>query len=108
MSEDIKETEIKEEEKLDEEIAKEPVPFNFFMPVVKAIENRVDYNFNTIIQLSLLLEYLYENLEQQGIKIELDENFQEFQDKRLEEMKTEFIKAQQEQEEKLDINLKDD
>ena len=108
MSEEKTDQQVEEINEINEEVGKEPVPFNFFMPMVKALENRIDYNFNTIIQLSLLLEYLYENLEKHDIKIELNETFEKFQETRLEEMKQEFLKKAQESSEDDDIDLKDD
>lgn len=108
MSELNAEEQVNEINELNEEIGKEPVPFSFFMPLVKALENRIDYNFNTIIQLSLLVEYLYEELEQKGIQIELDSKFNEFQETRLKEMKEEFLKKASEQEVESDEETKVD
>jgi len=101
---------------LNEELAKQNVPLGFLMSLTKALENRVDYNFNNLIQLSLLIEFLYESLEKQGIKIPLDSDFEEFQNKRLEEIKAEFDKHMSEQskqfeesiKEESDLDLKDD
>jgi len=111
MSEQNTDTQVEEIKELDEEVGKQPVPFNFFMPMVKALENRIDYNFNTIIQLSLLVEYLYEQLESKGIEVELNEKFNSFQETRLKEMKEEFLKKASEQEadeiNKEDIDLED-
>jgi|13_taG_2_1085334.scaffolds.fasta_scaffold00062_4 hypothetical protein len=110
MSEEIKDIE------LDEEVAKQNVPLGFLLSLTKALESRVDYNFNNLIQLSLLIEFLYESLEKQGIKIPLDKDFENFQEKRLKEIKEEFDKHVKEEvqsfEEKVEqessIDLKDD
>lgn len=101
---------------LDEETAKQNVPLGFLLNITKALESRVDYNFNNLIQLSLLIEFLYESLEKQGIKIPLDKQFEDFQENRLKEIKEEFdkhvnkeIKEITEVNEKAsNINLKDD
>jgi len=66
-----------------------------------------------MIQLSLLVEYLYDQLEAKDIKIEMGDNFQKFQDERVAEIKKQFElqKAEVEAEAELqesDINLKDD
>lgn len=76
-----------------EEMKDKPVPFNFFVNVTSAIESRVDYNFNSIIQVSLLLEYLYEKLEEKDIQIPLDENFAKFAEARMEEIQQQFQTA---------------
>lgn len=106
MSEEHKDLE------LDEETASQNVPLGFLLNLTKALESRVDYNFNNLIQLSLLIEFLYESLEKQGIQIPLDKNFEEFQEKRLKEIKEEFDKHIQEQVEDVkedsEIDLKDD
>ena len=49
MSEEMKDIE------LDEEVAKQNVPLGFLLSLTKALESRVDYNFNNLIQLSLLI-----------------------------------------------------
>jgi hypothetical protein len=110
MSEENKDIE------LDEETAQQNVPLGFLLNLTKALESRVDYNFNNLIQLSLLIEFLYESLEKQGMKIALDKEFEAFQESRLKEIKEEFDKhvnkeienITQENEETPNINLKDD
>jgi hypothetical protein len=101
------------DEQLNPEMQEQPVPFGFLIPLTQALEARIDYNFNSMIQLSLLVEYLYDQLEAKGIKIEMGDNFQKFQDERVAEIKKQFElqKAEVEAEAELqesDINLKDD
>tara|TARA_Y100001937_G_scaffold125784_2_gene193361 strand:+ start:228 stop:551 length:324 start_codon:yes stop_codon:yes gene_type:complete len=98
---------------LDEETAKQNVPLGFLLSITKALESRVDYNFNNLIQLSLLIEFLYESLEKQGIKIPLDQDFESFQEKRIEEIKKEFDKQvnkeiEQMKDSESNLDLKDD
>jgi hypothetical protein len=68
----------------------EPASVKFLIDVAQAMESRIDYNFNSVVQVSLLVEFLYEALEKQGINIPLDEEFQKFQEERLNEIKTKF------------------
>lgn len=101
------------DEQLNPEMQEQPVPFGFLIPLTQALEARIDYNFNSMIQLSLLVEYLYDQLEAKGIEIEMGDNFQKFQDERVAEIKKQFElqKAEVEAEAELqesDINLKDD
>ena len=79
-----------------EDMKDKPVPFNFFVNVTSAIESRVDYNFNSIIQVSLLLEYLYDQLEEKDISIPLDEKFAKFAEARMEEIQQQFQASVQE------------
>jgi hypothetical protein len=53
--------------------------------ILQAHEMRIEYNFNAMLQLSMLVEYLYEKLAEQKIEINM-EGFQDFQKKRLEEI----------------------
>ncbi|MBC8226998.1 MAG: hypothetical protein H8E74_07645 [Gammaproteobacteria bacterium] len=97
----------------------EPAPIKFVLDVAQAMETRIDYNFNSIIQVSLLVEFLYEALEKQGIEIPLDESFEKFQAERLSEIKAKFDEAvseateevakeaMQEQVDETKINLED-
>lgn len=95
---------------LSEDLKGKPVPFDFLMPLSQALEARIDYNFNSLIQLSLLIEYLYTQLEQKGIKVELDEDFDKFQKERIEEIREQFNKTVSDFEEidEENIDLKDD
>jgi DNA-binding transcriptional MerR regulator len=72
------------------EVADQPTPFGFTMNLAQALESRIDYNFNSIIQLSMLVEFLYDKLEEKGLGIELDESFQKFQEERLADIKKQF------------------
>jgi hypothetical protein len=71
----------------------EPASIQFLIDVAQAMESRIDYNFNSVVQVSLLVEFLYEALEKQGIKIPLDDEFKKFQEERLAEIKTKFDDA---------------
>lgn len=98
------------QEKIDAQM-NEPASIKFLIDVAQAMETRIDYNFNSVIQVSLLVEFLYEALEKQGIKIPLDDEFQDFQQKRLAEIKSKFDQAISEATEELkqdpDIDLED-
>ena len=77
-----------------EEIANKATPFGFVVNLAQALEARIDYNFNSMIQLSILVEYLYEKLDQSGIKIDLtDEDFTAFQDSRITEIQEQLKEA---------------
>tara|TARA_E500000331_G_C16855838_1_gene539810 strand:- start:248 stop:595 length:348 start_codon:yes stop_codon:yes gene_type:complete len=78
---------------LPEDMKNEPVPLNFLITIADALESRIDYNFNSIIQISMLVEYLYSKLSDHGITIELEEDFKSFQENRLEEIQSEFQKV---------------
>lgn len=103
-------------EMLPEDMKQQPVPLQFLITVADALESRIDYNFNSLIQISMLVEYIHTKLASQGINIELDEEFKAFQESRLSEIQGEFeaIKSkmdpQKAAEELLNnpINLKDD
>ncbi len=100
-------------DELDPNVQEKSVPFGFLIPLTQALEARIDYNFNSMIQLSMLVEYLYQELEAKEISIEMGDKFQAFQDERIKEIKAQFEmqKAQQEAEQELDessIDLKDD
>jgi len=77
-------------DELDPQVQEQPVPFGFLIPLSQALEARIDYNFNSMIQLSLLVEYLYQELENKDIVIEMGDKFQAFQDERVKEIKTQF------------------
>jgi hypothetical protein len=91
------------EQELPKEIADQPTPFSFVMSLAKALESRIDYNFNSIIQMSMLIEYLYIQLEKKGIEINMEEEFKTFQSERLEELKKEFESATSTLKENLDL-----
>ena len=84
--------------------------------VAKALETRIDYNFNSMIQLSLLVEHLYEQLDELDIKIPMGETFEKFQKQRLQEIQNNFdsameeakLKATEENLKNSDVKLEDD
>ena len=101
------------DEQLDPKVQEQPVPFGFLIPLSQALEARIDYNFNSMIQLSLLVEYLYQELEEKGMDIAMGDKFESFQEERIKEIKDQFELQKAETEAELDleesnINLKDD
>lgn len=95
-------------------------PMEEMLKIVQAHEMRIDYNFNAMLHLSMLLEYLYDALEKLDIKIDM-EPFEEYQAKKLKEIESSYeeIKNDPEAQEKLkkvfeesgigtDLNLSDD
>lgn len=99
-------------DELDPNVQEQPVPFGFLIPLSQALEARIDYNFNSMIQLSLLVEYLYQELEGKDIEIEMGDKFQAFQDERVKEIKAQFELQKTEAEAEAEIaeskiNLKD-
>ena len=102
---------------LPDELKDKPVPFQFFINIADALEARIDYNFNSMIQVSLLVEYMYSQLEEKGIEIKLDEKFEEFQNSRLEEITKQFDKIKESMKDpqavaeeafKQEVNMEDD
>jgi mRNA deadenylase 3'-5' endonuclease subunit Ccr4 len=90
-------TNLNEEQKLavdmlPEDMKEQPVPLNFLITVADALESRIDYNFNSVIQISMLVEFMYNKLKEKGIDIPLDEEFETFQKTRFEEIQSEFDK----------------
>ncbi len=75
---------------LPDEMKDKPVPLNFLITVADALESRIDYNFNSLIQISMLVEYIHTKLAEKGINIELDDDFKAFQENRLAEIQLEF------------------
>ena len=59
-------------------------PIEEMLKIVQAHEMRIDYNFNAMLHVSMLLEYLYDSLEKAGVKIDM-EGFEEYQKVKLEE-----------------------
>lgn len=94
---------------LPEEMKDKPVPLNFLITVADALESRIDYNFNSLIQISMLVEYIHTKLAEKGIEIELDDDFRVFQENRLAEIQAEFevIKSKVDPEKVADDLLKD-
>ena len=94
---------------LPEEMKDKPVPLNFLITVADALESRIDYNFNSLIQISMLVEYIHTKLAEKGIDIELDDDFKAFQEGRLAEIQAEFeaIKSKVDPEKVAEDLLKD-
>lgn len=95
-------------------------PMEEMLKIVQAHEMRIDYNFNAMLHLSMLLEYLYDALEKLDIKIDM-EPFEKYQAEKLKEIESSYeeIKNDPEAQEKLkkvleengigsDLNLSDD
>ena len=92
MSDETQNNETPASDLLPEEMKQQPVPLQFLITIADALESRIDYNFNSLIQISMLVEYIHMELTKKGINIELDENFKAFQEKRLSEIQQEFEK----------------
>lgn len=56
------------------------------LSLIKNQEYRIDYNFNTTLQMTLLVEFLYEKLSEKFPELNLMEDFTEFQKTRLNEL----------------------
>ena len=69
--------------------------FQELFQVVKGQDVRIDYNFNTLIQTSILVEFLFNKLSELNPDLKLEELFEEFQAQRLQEL-DEIVKAAQE------------
>ena len=69
--------------------------FQELFQVVKGQDVRIDYNFNTLIQTSILVEFLFNKLSDLNPDLKLEELFEEFQTQRLQEL-DEIVKAAQE------------
>ena len=94
---------------LPDEMKDKPVPLNFLITVADALESRIDYNFNSLIQISMLVEYIHTKLAEKGIDIQLDDDFKAFQEDRLAEIQAEFeqIKSKLDPEKVAEDLLKD-
>tara|TARA_Y100000592_G_C5311276_1_gene240239 strand:- start:323 stop:604 length:282 start_codon:yes stop_codon:yes gene_type:complete len=90
-------------------------PIEEMLKLVQGHEMRIDYNFNSILQLSMLVEYLYEQLEASDVKINM-EGFDDFQKAKVKEIEENYEKVKSDPElqkeilQKLDpdLNLSDD
>lgn len=90
-------------------------PIEEMLKLVQGHEMRIDYNFNSILQLSMLVEYLYEQLEASDVKIDMD-GFDDFQKAKVKEIEENYEKVKNDPElqkeilGKLDpnLNLSDD
>ena len=67
-------------------------PIEEMLKLVQGHEMRIDYNFNSILQLSMLVEYLYEQLESSNVKIDMD-GFDEFQKTKVKEIEENYEKV---------------
>lgn len=94
------------QEKINQDL-QQPANLQFVINLAQALETRIDYNFNSVIQMSMLVEFLYETLEKQGIKIPIDTEFQEFQETRMKEIREKFSEAMTETAQDLSENLTD-
>lgn len=63
--------------------------------LVHSLEMRVDHNFNTILQMTLLVEYAYKLLEKHDILVD-EEEFQKFQQERIDQLQAIAEKTAQE------------
>ena len=50
------------------------------------INNKVDYNFQTLLHLSILIEFLFEKLKQHDTNIDLEYGLEEFQNAKIAEL----------------------
>lgn len=50
------------------------------------INNKVDYNFQTILHLSILIEFLFSKLKEYDPNIDLETGLEEFQKTKIEEL----------------------
>ena len=66
-------------------------PLEEVLKLVQAHEMRIDYNFNSLLQLSMLVEYLYEQLAVLNIEIDMS-GFEEFQNNKVKEIENNFEK----------------
>jgi|13_taG_2_1085334.scaffolds.fasta_scaffold00160_11 hypothetical protein len=48
-------------------------------------EERVNYNFNTLLQMTILVEYMFSKLNESMPDLNLEKDFEPFQKKRIEE-----------------------
>ena len=54
--------------------------------ILKSQDARIDYNFNTLIQTSIIVEFLFEKLQELSPEKDLQEEFAPFQQSRLAEL----------------------
>lgn len=55
------------------------------LELVKNQEVRVDYNFNTIIQMTILTEYIFSKIAENFPDLKMHEEFENFQKQRVDE-----------------------
>ena len=57
-----------------------------FKEAIPMINNKVDYNFQTILHLSILLEFLFKKLKEHNPELDLESGLEEFQKQKIEEL----------------------
>ena len=68
---------MENQEKLDPKVQEQlqaPATVDFVINVAQTLESRVDYNFNSIMSVSMLVEFLYQTLEKQELRFLLMRN----------------------------------
>ena len=79
----------------------QPANIDFVLSIAQTLEARIDHNFNSLMSISFLVEFLYSSLEKRGIEIPLDEEFEKFQKERLKEIREQFEQAAKETNEEM-------
>mgnify|MGYP001288493804 CR=1 FL=1 len=71
------------------------------------INNKVDYNFQTILHLSILIEFLFKKLKEHDPDIDLESGLEEFQELKIQELQqaTDEAVKDLESEDLIDIKL---
>lgn len=67
--------------------------------ILKTQDARIDYNFNTLIQTTIIVEFLFQKLQELNPDLNIEEEFLPFQKKRLEELEEIVNEAKQSLEE---------
>ena len=62
-------------------------PIEELLKVAQTQDMRIDYNFNTILQTSILVEFLFLKLSELNPDLKMEELFNDFQQKRIAELK---------------------
>ena len=65
--------------------------------VVKNQDVRIDYNFNTALQMTIMLEFIFNKVSEQFPELKLEEDFPEFQKQRLTELQELISSVDEEQ-----------
>ena len=75
--------------------------------ILPMINNKVDYNFQTIIHLSILIEFLFTKLKEHDSELDLETGLEEFQKQKIEELQQATNEAVDilKEEEQIDIKL---
>jgi len=61
-------------------------PIEELLRVAQTQDMRIDYNFNTILQTSILVEFLFLKLSELNPDLKMEELFNDFQQKRIAEL----------------------